>query len=77
MAVLGLCCYALSLVVSSGGYSLVAMCGLLIAVAPLLWRVGSRMHRLSSCGARDYLPHGMWNLLRTGIEPVCPALADS
>ena len=32
-------------------------------------------HRLSSCGARAYLLHSMWDLPRPGLEPVCPALA--
>ena len=37
LAVLGLsCCVGFSLVVTSGGYSLVAVCGLLIAVASLV-----------------------------------------
>ena len=31
--------------------------------------------RLSSCGARPQLLHGMWDLPRSGIEPVSPALA--
>ena len=30
---------------------------------------------LSSCGTWAYLLQGMWNLLRTGIEPMSPALA--
>jgi len=37
MAVLGLrCCEGFSLVMASGDYSLVAMCGLLTVVAPLV-----------------------------------------
>ena len=32
-------------------------------------------HRLSSCGARAELLHGMRDLPRPGIEPVSPALA--
>ena len=31
--------------------------------------------RLSSCGSRAHLLHGMWDLPRPGLEPVCPALA--
>ena len=31
--------------------------------------------RLSSCGSRAYLLHGMWDLPRSGLEPVSPALA--
>ena len=41
MAVLGLCCFAgFSLVVESGGYSSLAVCGLLIAVASLVVEQG-------------------------------------
>ena len=32
-------------------------------------------HRLSSCGSRAQLLHGMWDLPRPGLEPVSPALA--
>ena len=31
--------------------------------------------RLSSCGSRAQLLHGMWDLLRPGLEPLSPALA--
>ena len=31
--------------------------------------------RLSSCGTRAWLLHGMWDLPRPGLEPVSPALA--
>ena len=31
--------------------------------------------RLSSCGSRAYLLHGMWDLPRPGLKPVSPALA--
>ena len=31
--------------------------------------------RLSSCGARAQLLHGMWDLAGPGLEPVSPALA--
>ena len=33
-------------------------------------------HGLSSCDAWAWLPHGTWDLLRPGIEPMPPALAD-
>ena len=33
-------------------------------------------HRLSSCDARVYLLHGLWDLPRSEIEPVFPVLAD-
>ena len=32
-------------------------------------------HRLSSCGLRAQLLHGMWDPPRPGFEPVSPALA--
>ena len=31
--------------------------------------------RLSNCGSRAQLLHGMWDLPRPGLEPVFPALA--
>ena len=34
-----------------------------------------QMRRLSSCGSRAWLLHGMWDLPRPGLEPVSPALA--
>ena len=41
LAVLGLhCCVGFSLVVASGGYSLVAVHGLRIAVASVVWHIG-------------------------------------
>ena len=61
------------------------------AWAPGVWALGLQQlcvaHRLSSCdlqalkswpsscGARAWLPCGMWNLPRPGIEPMSPALA--
>ena len=68
-------------VAASGGHS-VAVCGLLIAESS---RCGARAlgagpsvavgPELSSCGARAWLLHSMWNLPRPGIEPVSLALA--
>ena len=57
--------------------------GFLIAVASLCCRaraLGTRASvvvacRLSSCGTRAQLLHGMWDLPGPGIEPVSPALA--
>ena len=43
----------------------------------VLCSYASLEHRLSSCGARAQLLHGMSDLPRSGIEPVSPALADS
>ena len=49
MAVLALCCCeAFSLVVMSRGFSLVALCGFLISVAPLEQSTGFRLCGLSS-----------------------------
>ena len=47
---------------------------LTIAAPPV---AGHRLQtrRLSSCGSRAQLLHGMWDLPRPGLEPVSPALA--
>ena len=49
-----------------------------VVVACGLSSCGSRAleHKLSSCGARAKLLHGMWDLPRPEIEPVSPALAS-
>ena len=47
---------------------------LTIAASPIAeHRLQTR--RLSSCGSRSQLLHGMWDLPRPGLEPVSPALA--
>ena len=48
-----------------------------VVVAHGLGSCGSQAleRRLSSCGARAQLLHGMWDLPRPELEPVCPALA--
>ena len=48
-----------------------------LVVARALSSCGSRAleHRLSSCGPRAQLLCGMWDLSRSEIEPVSPALA--
>ena len=75
LAVLGLCCCAgFTLVVESGGCSLVAVHGLLTAVASLVLEHEPE-HRLSSCGPWAQLLLGMWNLPGSGIKPESPALA--
>ena len=61
---LGLCCCL--------GFSLVAVRGLLIAVASLV--VGHRLEACS-CSLWAQLLHGMWNPPRPGVEPMSPALA--
>ena len=58
-----------SLVVQSGGYSLVVGCGLLMAVAYLVAE-----YRLNSCDAQVSLLRGMWDLSEPGIEPISPGL---
>ena len=71
MAVLGLrfCARALS---SCGkqGPLFIAVCGPLTITASLVAE-----HRLSNCGSRAQLLHGMWDPPRPGLEPVSPALA--
>ena len=57
-------------VVESEGYSSFAVCGLLIAVA------SPAVHRLNSCGAQSWSLRGMWDLFRSGIKPMSPALAS-
>ena len=55
-----------SLVVESGGHSLLVACGRLTVVASLveleLSGVRARKCRLSGCGARSSLPRGIWGL---------------
>ena len=75
--------WRLSLVVVSGGYSWLRCTGFL-SQRLLLWSMGSRClgsvvaaHGLSSCDVWAWLPHGTWDLLRPGIEPVSPALAGN
>ena len=77
----------LSLVVASGGYSLLRCEGFSLRWLLLLRSTGSRCagfnscglraleHRLSSCGAQTELLRHMWDLPGPGLEPVSPALA--
>ena len=44
------CCSGFSLVAAIGGFSLVAVHGLIIAVASLLWSMGSRRESFGNCG---------------------------
>ena len=72
----------LSLIAASRGYSLVALCGLLIAMTSLVAEHELRSVRvsvvvacgLSCCGTRAQLPLGRWNPPRPGIEPASLAL---
>ena len=83
LAVLGLhCCAGFSLVVPSGGYSLVAVRERLIAVV-LLWLRGTGSSSLQHCGSRALehrpgghgasLPCGTWGLSDPGVRPAPPA----
>ena len=67
----------LSLIVVSGGYSSLEceVGAFSLRRLLLLWSIGSRVCRLSSCGVWTSCPGGMWNLPRAGIEPMSPALA--
>ena len=76
MAVLGLrfCARAFS---SCGkrGPLFIAMRGPLTVAASPVAEHRLQTRRLSSCGSRAQLLHGMWDLPRPGLEPVSPALA--
>ena len=49
--------------------------GSLTIVASLVAEHRLQTRRLSSCGSRAELLHGMWDLPRPGLEPMSPALA--
>ena len=76
MAVLGLrvCARAFS---SCGkqGPLFIAVRGPLTIVASLVVEHRLQARRLSNCGSRAQLLHGMWDLPKPGLEPVSPALA--
>ena len=76
MALLGLrfCARAFS---SYGerGPLFIAVRGPLTIAASLVAEHRLQTRRLSSCGSRAQLLHGMWDLPRPGLEPVSPALA--
>ena len=65
----------LSPVAASGGHSSSRCAGLFTIAASLVAEHRLQTCRLSSCGSRDSLLHGMWDLPRPGLEPVSPALA--
>ena len=76
MAPLGLhCCARAFSSYGERGLLLVAVRGLLIAVASLLPSTGSRRTGFSSCGALASLLRGMWDLPGPGLELMSPALA--
>ena len=76
MAVLGLrfCARAFS---SCGkwGPLFIAVCGPLTMAASPVVEHRLQTRRLSNCGSRAQLLHGMRDPPRPGLEPVCPALA--
>ena len=76
MAVLGLrfCARAFS---SCGkrGPLFIAVRGPLTIAASLVAEHRLQTRRLSNCGSRAQLLHGMWDPPRPGLEPVSPALA--
>ena len=76
LAVLGLhfCARAFS---SCGkrGPLFITVHGPLTIVASLVAEHRLQTRRLSSCGSRAQLLRGMWDLPRSGLEPVSPALA--
>ena len=76
MAVLGLrfCARAFSSR-GKGGPLFIAVRGPLTIVASLVAEHRLQTRRLSSCGSRAQLLHGMWDLPRPGPEPASPALA--
>ena len=67
--------HGLSLVVLSGGYSLLPFEGFSWRWLLLLQSKGSRRAGFSSCGTRAWLLRGMWDLPGPGLKPVSPALA--
>ena len=71
---------------SCDAWGLLSTCGFLLQGLLLLQNTGARAtigscsslaleQRLNCCGARAYLPCGMWDLPRLGAEPTSPALA--
>ena len=76
MAVLGLrFVRGLSPVAASGGPLFIAVRGPLTIAASLVVEHRLQTRRLSSCGSRAQLLHGMWDLPRPGLQPMSPALA--
>ena len=71
LGLLGLpCCLGFFLVGVGGGYSLVMVLQLLMTVASLIVE-----HRLSNHGTGSLLLRAMWDLPRSGMKPISPALA--
>ena len=76
MAVLGLCfCARAFSGCGKRGPLFTAVRGPLTIAASLVAEHRLQMRRLSSCGSRAQLLHGMWDPPGPGLEPVSPALA--
>ena len=60
---------------SKQGPLFIAVRGPLTIAASLVAEHRLQTRRLSSCGSRAQLLHGMWDLSRPGLELVSPALA--
>ena len=76
MAVLGLCfCARAFSSCGKRGPLLITVRGPLTIAASLVAEHRLQTRRLSSCGSRAQLLHGMWDLPRPGPEPASPALA--
>ena len=76
MAVLGLrfCARAFSSC-SKWGPLFITVHGPLTIAASLVAEHRLQTRRLSNCGSRSQLLHGMWDPLGPGLEPMSPALA--
>ena len=76
MAVLGLhfCTRAFSSCGKRGPLFITVRGPLTVAASPVAEHT-LQTRRLSSCGSRAQLLHGMWDLPGPGLEPVSPALA--
>ena len=76
LAVLGLCfCARAFSSCGKRGPLFIVVRGPLTIVASLVAEHRLQTRRLSSCGSRAHLLHGMWDSPRPGLEPVFPALA--
>ena len=76
MAVLGLrfCARAFSSYGKWGPLFIAVLGPLTITASPVVEHK-LQTRRLSNCGSRVQLLHGMWDLPRPGLEPVSPASA--
>ena len=74
MAVLGLCfCVRAFSHCGKWGPLFTAVRGPLTIEASLVAKHRLQTRRLSNCGSRAQLLHGMWDLPRPGLEPTSPA----